>query len=1606
MTSSPSKNSLQPPSVNESGLKHSGSADLSSLAEEGNLNLEELRKDPKYRRYVHSVDKILQSFDTISEWADVIGFLTKLAKVLQAHPNPNPPLPRKHLIAKRLAQCLNPALPAGVHQKTIEVYFLIFEKERDAVVDDLGLWSLGIFPFLNDAGTNVKPQVLSLYRKHYLPLGLKLKPLLKPFIIAVLPLLEEETGEFFQDALALLSQVSTGVGQTYFYHCLWLAIITAPHHRLAGLNFLLKRMPNVKNAEDVAVVLGNDTRLLARAIGCCLEDERVLVCRGALEVLVGWFPIERKIFGEPDLRMLLGSAVGVVLRKDMSLMRRLSTWLLGSSGANSKVMPAETRKLVGEAIKHLLRQPSPNPYRILISLLDREELGIIVSDVMPSVLHAIKNTSSDEARKTGEMVIRAVEVSWVWKACYLEARGTDYDLLEFVTRNLDMKWEDEESRRIWIPILGWWLAGKGLELVRQGDKSQAERVFGVLEGIVGFLHGLKPTSPEVLDEVPEEEISTTIMSFLQNPGTDIALPTDVILRSFLRRCGGVVSEVRRQEWDGWNQVLQGVVGGVRGVWGVVGWTADTLNGGNADSRWAEGLQSLMEAAWKPSDPRISESLIWLILFLLQHPTRPIRKPAGFTMWVENVLHSVWERLEDNVENCTAIIWALWEVDAYSVLDVVSACVKKDLDTGRIGRTNAFWRGSEEQGKDPSLHFDRIIFLITQLDDKMLERFLTSVRGYIRLFDPFITILLRTVGELQPLTAVVRNMEIELVTIRKWDWEQIAWAWVIIGKLCGKDHRGRGWSVVGVRCEWRGIWQDVKPFAAEGTTYLEALVLLARRFMQLAPSAAEATHVHIAVSTFLRNVITSHSLTDKVRSLMLGTCIRRLAYNVFASEEADINVEPGLLSVIRQCSPKSYDASTESDLLVATLLEAFQRRRSTVLKEWLEFWVWSLSAIGRDMGRRGLEVVCEVLAQRDAGHKIKEDDILVLLWSIEKCLGWYVGGAPPATSAQNGSALPASAVTTVAGSVTSNIASVTSWASSTISSAMGGGQPIRPDAAKEDSLVVVSLVWDVVVDIWSGTTGQDGYWRERTRGRLRRLLEGTWKVRPGVVVEGAVISWVGGKNLMKVLESVPMIDPKNVVSRLLDAVTQRNVKSVADSSLLRFYEQYAQEVSTEVLKETAAGLVNLARDILNAPRGRSTMFGIGRIMFVYFSRLNGKIDDRRSEEVLQKIFESIITGVGKEDEKEDVAIVAWFRELVVPNIRNALTDQDKVMVVMGNLGYYAIGTWLRQGPKSGAKLSGEMLELLLAMTRVSGSQKAWRREVWDYFLDIKFFESGNVEREWGVILGALISSESERMTELINRVSTMSSSGLFTSRDQELTNRAYALRRLTLGVFVGAKNQFISVLPSIQEKLVEVFRHGHSVMVAEALFCLRALILRVDEARLNNFWPMVVVECVRILEQANDVKKVEAVCRCLDLIAVVGVEGWQWHQWMFITETVDTLLESSKPDTQSQQVPTLSLTARLAYTLSGVNDISEVDFESYLPATDSVVNTPIDMHPSTEPRLRVPLLPPTPISDLNQLLPFLKNIGKVSVEAVYEGLDVDWAKIDEMMWKEFWVGLRL
>ncbi|CAG8453950.1 6582_t:CDS:10 [Scutellospora calospora] len=441
--------------------------------------LEKYRKDAQYKKYVQQVERILLSFDKeVNEWADFISFLGKLLKAFQAYPQ-FPVIPRKLLVTKRLAQSLHPGLPPGVHQKALEVYAYIFKTiGSDLLAEDLPIYSQGLFPFFQYAAMSVKPQLLDLYENYMFPLKERLRPVMKAFIIALLPGLEEEGSEFFDKVLSLLDYLSGIVEKSYFLQSMWLVLITCPALRTPALSYLSRRMPKIASKEDVAFVLGDDVGIMVRAFSSTLGDRQVLVQRAILEILVVNFPLKVNNFGDimqqDDLILLMKSATSVVLRKDMSLNRRLYAWLLGPDDHIEQQIDhfqVYAKSAVVSALKSSFFMDADDlanaqrPYKILISLMDKWEIGQpIVQELFIDVLwslkkHVDKSEFGMDLLQTANMFMEMIEPYLIWMKLYglldkfSSKDGLDTSALDLVNFILNsFKLHEEEIEQIHLPL--------------------------------------------------------------------------------------------------------------------------------------------------------------------------------------------------------------------------------------------------------------------------------------------------------------------------------------------------------------------------------------------------------------------------------------------------------------------------------------------------------------------------------------------------------------------------------------------------------------------------------------------------------------------------------------------------------------------------------------------------------------------------------------------------------------------------------------------------------------------------------------------------------------------------------------------------------------------------------------------------------------------------------------------------------------------------------------------------------------------------------------------------------------------------------------------------
>ncbi|XP_004860334.1 protein dopey-1 isoform X2 [Heterocephalus glaber] len=373
------------------------------------MNTEELEllTDSKYRNYVAAIDKALKNFEYSSEWADLISALGKLNKVLQNNAKYQV-VPKKLTIGKRLAQCLHPALPGGVHRKALETYEIIFKIiGPKRLAKDLFLYSSGLFPLLANAAMSVKPTLLSLYEIYYLPLGKTLKPGLQGLLTGILPGLEEGS-EYYERTNTLLEKVASAVDQSAFYSALWGSLLTSPAVRLPGITYVLAHLNRKLSMEDQLYIIGSDIELMVEAVSTSVQDSSVLVQRSTLDLILFCFPFHMSQATRPDMIRILSAALHVVLRRDMSLNRRLYAWLLGPRSTRHS-NPEEhatyyfttfSKELLVQAMVGILQvngfgeestlMQDLKPFRILISLLDKPELGpVILEDVLIEVFRTL-----------------------------------------------------------------------------------------------------------------------------------------------------------------------------------------------------------------------------------------------------------------------------------------------------------------------------------------------------------------------------------------------------------------------------------------------------------------------------------------------------------------------------------------------------------------------------------------------------------------------------------------------------------------------------------------------------------------------------------------------------------------------------------------------------------------------------------------------------------------------------------------------------------------------------------------------------------------------------------------------------------------------------------------------------------------------------------------------------------------------------------------------------------------------------------------------------------------------------------------------------------------
>lgn len=293
---------------------------------------------------------------------------------------------------------------------------------------------------------NVRPSLLEIYEKYFVPLGERLRPALSGFLSGVLPGLEAGL-DHFERTNSLLSKVCSAVSPICFYSCLWECVATNSSIRLPAVTYVIDHYNKRLGMAEQTYLMGRNVELMMSGLCACLNDSVILVQRNTLEFLLLGFPLHTNLLPQSDVIKLVTNSLNTILRRDMSLNRRLYSWLLGTEvvNANRNLVEADlsectslnsdsesnrsstvsyfeqySKPILIKALRLTFKSSIPTadlrPYKILLSLLDKVEIGPVVLDaILVDVIRTVTLASDcSEAKKSVNTLFGNFDPSYIW----------------------------------------------------------------------------------------------------------------------------------------------------------------------------------------------------------------------------------------------------------------------------------------------------------------------------------------------------------------------------------------------------------------------------------------------------------------------------------------------------------------------------------------------------------------------------------------------------------------------------------------------------------------------------------------------------------------------------------------------------------------------------------------------------------------------------------------------------------------------------------------------------------------------------------------------------------------------------------------------------------------------------------------------------------------------------------------------------------------------------------------------------------------------------------------------------------------------------------------
>ena len=280
---------------------------------------------------------------------DILQLLTKTTDLVNFSQ-----LSNKLLLAKRLAQCLNPECPNGVHEVVLDIYYLILHNivsnNETCLMDNLGIYACGLFPFYPNASINNKKKFMDkiIYGCFLCFRVDELILCLPGLLTSLIQGLDDNNDNTRDKIYASFDDLMKKVSENTFYGIYWTLILRNKLLRASGMKFLLEKIIKYSDYEKLEDSLKeehifneypNINTVVVNALCQVIEEKEIPTVRTGMDFIITRLPLKKSnnLITDNAKITLLKSGFKLLIKQDYSTIRRLKNLILGTTHEDDEV---------------------------------------------------------------------------------------------------------------------------------------------------------------------------------------------------------------------------------------------------------------------------------------------------------------------------------------------------------------------------------------------------------------------------------------------------------------------------------------------------------------------------------------------------------------------------------------------------------------------------------------------------------------------------------------------------------------------------------------------------------------------------------------------------------------------------------------------------------------------------------------------------------------------------------------------------------------------------------------------------------------------------------------------------------------------------------------------------------------------------------------------------------------------------------------------------------------------------------------------------------------------------------------------------------------------